>query len=280
MTKLSSVTIPNSVTSIGNDAFYKCTSLTSVTIGNSVTSIGDYAFAFCTSLTSVTIPNSVTSIGVEAFWGCSCLTSVTCFATTPPQLNSYVFGGVDKSIPLYVPAGSVSAYKSAKGWKDFTNILPIGAQPADVTTTTVTPSETTADIAWPQVTGAATYTIEIKKNGELICTLTFNAQGQLISIALAAPSRNNAPQQAQAAGFSFTVTSLDSGTTYSYTMTAKDNNGNVLKTESGTFTTNGEPQGIEDVQSVQAQSTKILRNGQIYILRGEKVYTLTGQEVR
>jgi hypothetical protein len=206
------------------------------------------------------------------------LTSITCEAVTPPTLNSSVFNEVDKSIPLYVPAGSISAYQSADQWEEFTNILPIGAQPVDVTTTTVTPSETTADIAWPQITGAATYTIEIKKNGELICTLTFNAQGQLSSIAFAAPSRNNAPQQAQAAGFAFTVTSLDSGTTYSYTMTAKGNNGNVLKTESGSFTTTGDAQGIEDVQGNNVQCTKIVHNGQIYLLRGDKTYTLTGQE--
>ena len=69
--------IPNSVTSIGDYAFYYCTGLTSVTIPNSVTSIGDGAFSGCTSLTSVTIPNSVTSIGYEAFLSCSGLTSVT-----------------------------------------------------------------------------------------------------------------------------------------------------------------------------------------------------------
>ena len=62
---LTSVTIPNSVTSIGYQEFEDCISLTSVTIPNSVTSIGLDAFAFCSSLTSVTIPNSVTTIGDE-----------------------------------------------------------------------------------------------------------------------------------------------------------------------------------------------------------------------
>src|ERR1039458_3782010 len=76
-TSLTSVTIPNSVTSIGYEAFNVCTNLASVTIPNSVTSIGGYAFADCSSLTSVTIPNSVTSIGEGAFAGCTGLTSVT-----------------------------------------------------------------------------------------------------------------------------------------------------------------------------------------------------------
>ncbi|MBR1786859.1 MAG: leucine-rich repeat domain-containing protein, partial [Paludibacteraceae bacterium] len=74
---LTSVTIPDGVTSIGSDAFYYCTSLTSVTIGSSVTSIGSLAFDGCTSLTSVTIGNSVTSIGSGAFADCSSLTLVT-----------------------------------------------------------------------------------------------------------------------------------------------------------------------------------------------------------
>ena len=69
--------IPNSVTSIGYDAFNCCRSLASVTIPNSVTSIGDYAFDNCESLTSVTIPNSVTNIGENAFENCESLASVT-----------------------------------------------------------------------------------------------------------------------------------------------------------------------------------------------------------
>ena len=76
-TSLTDITIPNSVTSIGVSAFQNCTSLTSITIGNSVTSIGDYAFVGCTSLTSITIPNSVTNIGYEAFVGCTSLTDIT-----------------------------------------------------------------------------------------------------------------------------------------------------------------------------------------------------------
>ena len=71
------LTIPNSVTSIGDYAFSGCSGLTSVTIPNSVTRIREYAFSGCSGLTSVTIPNSVTSIGQYTFKGCSGLTSVT-----------------------------------------------------------------------------------------------------------------------------------------------------------------------------------------------------------
>ena len=76
-TGLTSITIPDSVTSIGGYAFHGCSGLTSVTIPNSVTSIGGYAFRGCSRLTSVTIPNSVTSIGESAFSGCSSLESIT-----------------------------------------------------------------------------------------------------------------------------------------------------------------------------------------------------------
>ena len=84
---LASITIPNSVTSIGNNAFYNCSGLTSVTIPNSVTSIGEGAFGSCSGLTSITIPNSVTSIGMYAFSYCSGLTSIA----IPNSVTS--FGG-------------------------------------------------------------------------------------------------------------------------------------------------------------------------------------------
>ena len=74
---LTSVTIPGSVTTIGNYAFSGCSSLKSVTIPDSVTTIGHYAFSGCSSLKSVTIPDSVTTIGNYAFRNCSSLTSVT-----------------------------------------------------------------------------------------------------------------------------------------------------------------------------------------------------------
>ena len=74
---IKNVVIEDGVTSIGNYAFWSCSSLTSITIPKSVTSIGDRAFYNCSSLTSITIPKSVTSIGANAFERCSSLTSIT-----------------------------------------------------------------------------------------------------------------------------------------------------------------------------------------------------------
>jgi hypothetical protein len=127
--KTGSVTIPNGVTSIESYTFDEHTGLTSITIPNSVTEISGSAFYGCTGLTSVTIGNGVTSIGWRAFHSCTGLTSMTVEATNPPscEVNKYNLGLAmpDYNIPLYVPAGSVDAYKAAKEWNRFTNIQAI-----------------------------------------------------------------------------------------------------------------------------------------------------------
>ena len=110
---LTSVTIPDSVASIGSYAFRGCRGLTSVTIGNSVTSIGEYAFFYCTGLTSVTIGNSVRSIGDYAFYNCTGLTSVT-IGNSVTSIGDDAFYGCYKLVEVYnksslnIKAGSTS----------------------------------------------------------------------------------------------------------------------------------------------------------------------------
>ena len=117
---LTSVTIPNSVTSIGTCAFRGCSGLTSVTIPNSVTSIGSSAFKYCSGLTSVTIPNSVTSIGESAFDGAE-LRTVVCLNPEVPTANN-TFGSVTYNhATLYVPEGAYWDY-AYNGWGEFINI--------------------------------------------------------------------------------------------------------------------------------------------------------------
>lgn len=141
------VTIPNSVKTIGTNCFNSCRKMTGLSIGNSVSVIGDAAFINCSGITgTVIIPESVTSIGMYAFMECPGITALSlgnavtewpdaCFQnctglkrieitrTVPPVLNSGTFTNVNKSVcALFVPAGSLNAYKSASYWKDFLNI--------------------------------------------------------------------------------------------------------------------------------------------------------------
>ena len=521
---LTSVTIGNSVTSIGSGAFEDCSSLTSVTInsdaivskdysyddnisnifgsqvteyiiGNKVKGIGSSAFDGCSSLTSVTIGESLTSIGHFAFDECSSLTSVTCEAETPPTVGKYAFDGVSTSIPVYVPCRCVEAYKAASGWEDFTNfqeplaysielnvndtimgsakvdyntfcegnqisatpnvgyhfvqwsdgntdairtleltqdtiltaefaqsffgqcgdnlywsydetaktisitgsgkmydytattqpwllfkeqivkvtttntVTSIGTsafegcirlskislgtgleeiaanafagctrlydiyvyatyppfaeessfanynvyvyipceyqrdyildvvwgkfkfieclESEDVTTdgnVTIVPGYNDVTITWPTEDNADNYTIVIKKDGEVFCTLTFNADGQLLSIAFA-PSRDGDNRPAQYAeqasnGYRFTVTGLTEATQYAYNITTKDAANKTIATYSGEFTTmGGTITAVEDILLNTTNVQKLLRNGQLIIIRDGVEYNAIGQEL-
>ena len=118
--------IPNSVTSIGEWAFYECSRLTSVTIPNNVKSIGDDAFYNCSRLTSVTIGNGVTWIGDNAFANCPELLDVYCYAENVPSADSYAFyGSYPEYITLHVPDASIYSYKTTSPWSGFGKIVAL-----------------------------------------------------------------------------------------------------------------------------------------------------------
>lgn len=111
-TNLTSITLPNSVTSIGDYAFDGCTGLINLTIPNSVTSIGKYTFSGCTGLTKITIPNSVTSIGEAIFVGCTGLTSVT-IPNSITTISGGAFEGCTGLISVTIPNSVTTIGNSA-----------------------------------------------------------------------------------------------------------------------------------------------------------------------
>ena len=282
--------IPNSVTSIGGSAFRGCSSLTYVIIPNSVTSIGESAFRGCSSLTSVIIPSSVTSIEENAFYGCKIETIYSFMTGTLCEIKNTTFGlkNTASETILYVPKNAMSVYSKADIWKEF-NIVPMTAEQVETNeeVVEVEPTETTADIVWPTITGASTYEMVIRDtDGNDICTLIFNAQGELTQIAYNAPDRNRVPEQTagQVAGFAFTIIGLDSGTTYDYTIYAKDSDGKVIDTKTGSFTTDGIGVATylehSNTNADNKQSVKVIRNGNVYILNGDKTYNLQGMQIK
>ena len=109
---LTSVTVPDSVTSIGSYAFSYCSSLTSVTIGNGVTRIGYSTFKDCTSLTSITIPDGVTKINDYTFSGCTSLASVT-IPDSVASIGYYAFGNCSSLTSVTIPDSVASIGVSA-----------------------------------------------------------------------------------------------------------------------------------------------------------------------
>lgn len=134
--QLSNVIIHNEVESIGNSAFSRCSSLTDISIPEAVTTIGENAFSY-SGLTSITIPAGVTSIGNWVLQNCESLTSITVHANTPPIIHSDGFteGAFQNTndCPIYVPAGSVNAYREANGWSQYASrIYSIGSPDGEI----------------------------------------------------------------------------------------------------------------------------------------------------
>ena len=258
-------------------------------IAEGVTSIGANAFSNMSTLQTMQLPASLKTIGASAFENDINLTAIYNYRERPCLVDATAFNGVNKfDCTLYVLEGSVDMYKSSiSDWKDFYYILPIGTTEVTepVSDVTVEPHDNTAVVTWPTTANAVTYTIEISKDGVVFCRLIFNAYGQLIGIAFA-PGREGVHHAMAATmttgGMQFTVTGLNSNTNYSYTVVVKDESEETISSYAGEFTTTGEdtPTGVEGIQPSEVSYRKLLRNGQIFILRGDKVYNAQGALVK
>ena len=252
---LTSVIIPDSVTIINFDTFYGCRSLTSVTIGNSVTSIGEMAFYGCTSLRSIEIPNSVTSIENRAFYNCSSLTSLSLGA----NITSYgyqVFYGCSALTTIYdyrerpAKLGSETFY--GVDYFNCTLYVPDGS--VDMYKSSGSDWKDFYFIESMASTGDEYTVTYIDKDEELIDSETIKL---------------HLPEAPEIEGFSFlgwrpVATFIESNTIVIEA---------VYESEGGT--------DLPAEVSVPANpAQKLLRQGNVYILTGDKTYTLTGQAVK
>ena len=304
-TGLISVTIGNSVTRIGESAFYNCTGLTSITIPNSVTSIGTNAFSGCTNLTSITIPNSVTSIEPYAFYGCTGLTSITIsnsITSIESGILMYCTGLTSVTIGNSVTSIGEGAFFGCKGLTSITipdSVMHIGYNAfsdctglTSITSLVTTPptintdafSDVSVDI--PVHIPCGTKEVYSTAKGWNLFT---NYKEQLTAIVTITSQDENKG----------TITITKQATScedneYTFVATPKadycfvqwsdgntDNPRTIMVTEDMTLTAKFEATSVEAIEEVAdnqpATTQKIVHDGQVYILRDGKTYTIVGQ---
>ena len=117
-TSLTAIRIPGTVKTVEDNSFYGCSALASLELAEGVQELGSLAFQNCSALTQVTLPASLTKVGIWAFASHGASIVFTSLATTPPSSISFPLGEVD-GVTLYVPQGSLEAYKTTFGWKNY-----------------------------------------------------------------------------------------------------------------------------------------------------------------
>ena len=122
---LISLTLPNSLTSIGKSAFKGCSGLKSITLPNSITAIGYFAFEGCSGLKSITLPNSLTTIRDYAFSECDALERINMLRETPIKCYLVFSEEALKNAILYIPIGTLAEYEKVDPWRNFWNIKEV-----------------------------------------------------------------------------------------------------------------------------------------------------------
>ena len=251
--KLTSIIIPNSVTSIGRWAFNNCYSLTSVTFGNSVTSIGNMAFNYCYSLTSITIPNSVKSIGEEAFRCCYRLTSVTLGKNLKSIGNDAFRYCAPIRVTAYMPTPPAAA---SCGLNQTAETLYVPEEYVGIYSNTI----------WWE---------DFKE----IRAIDPNLVGGNKDLTLVFKDQDNTPISTQSITVMFPPAPVIEGFTFLYWQPVAAPINDMI-TIQAVYESNTPSAAPEVFVNPANPAQKLIRNGQVYILHEDKQYTISGQVVK
>ena len=310
---LDSIVLPSELTMIGGSAFSGIGLQDTLVIPDKVVAISSNAFENWSSLEYLSIGKNVTLIADNAFKGDSAIKKITVWAAVPPMVSEGTLADIPDSAWLSVLPDSRKLYREHAYWGRF-RMADVPDSAMIQRTVTVDAAETTADFTWPTDSAAHSYQIDIYKDGAVFCKLTLGNHGQLLAITFSTPGRrapmNNA-NDTQPYTLSFKVTGLDVASRYNYVLSTLDANGTPLHVYTGAFATtgypgvlieggdeviptppvipsnpepSGTPTGTEEISdgigTFDGSNGKVFLNGQLLILRGDKIYTITGQEVR
>ncbi|MDL2263000.1 leucine-rich repeat domain-containing protein, partial [Bacteroidales bacterium OttesenSCG-928-I21] len=251
---------------------------TDITVKEGTVSITEGVFENNARITAVDLPASLKQLNDNAFCNCHNLSEIRVHWTEPLAITLDVFCSNPPAARLIVPVGTSSQYEQADVWKYF-NIIEEGV--------TVSPSDNSVEITWQPVNNAISYALIIygdSNNQNIICTLKFNSAGQLVSISFNAKAKTQETEP----GFIIDVDNLSSNTTYYYTMTAYDNNDNVIEEKIGEFTTKGgNPNSVPSINNSELKlyvidKTLVVENAQdniaVYNIAGQMITTLIPTE--
>lgn len=307
--RIKKVTLPLNLTSIGNLAFDSCFNLETYEIGPSnsykaidgvlystdetelvkcpqgkqgafslpekVEKIATYAFHRCEKLTAVKWEKSVNNIDARAFANARNLVHVYSGANTPPALkDTTVFEGISNKAVLHVPTNYVDRYKAINGYANYFQSIQGLSEPAEVTGNSVV-------LKWVPDSAVTKYTIRVYEEDELFATYIVDGTGKIVSqtpaprmLVLRTDSAVSTTEY-----YTLTLGNLQSNTSYSYEITGVNDSEEPVYEEKGTFRTTGGNEGLVPTEEETRPATrKVLRNGQIIILRGPHIYSLQGQK--
>lgn len=303
------IILPKNITTIYTRAFESCVNLKKITIGcvslESIPAyfcaqctmleniiydirckpqtIGAYAFWGCSSLSKITIPSSVTTIEDDAFNGCVSVTQLIAEPLVPPICGTYPhypFDGISRNNVLFVPKESHNEYEKTEVWKTFLNNYSYDWEQTMMQREAllVETSATEVEFEWSEEGDAEKYYLEISEDGE-DKTTSFT----VTSYNTSNTHYTNVPRKVSESniyGIRFMLSGLKTETLYNYSLTAFNSSDEIIKSYLGSFGTTEAAEGLDEIIGNYVPCTKVLRNGQIFILRGEKEYTVTGQEVK